>query len=98
MILKHEDLNRADYLILTTLYAAECRDYFHSMTINEIIADNSDEDGNHPLGARMTIYKRMQKLVGKGYLQKAIMDDHADTYCITDKTVKLFEGGAAHES
>lgn len=28
-------INRADYLLLSTLYASGCRDYYHSMTITE---------------------------------------------------------------
>ncbi len=30
---EHDSINRADYLLLSTLYASECMDYFHSMTI-----------------------------------------------------------------
>ena len=89
---EHSNINRADYLLLTTLYAAECKDHFHSMTIAEMIADNLDEDDNHPLGAKMTIYKRLQRLVEKGYISKGVKDDHADTYFIKEKTIKMFEG------
>lgn len=39
-------INRADYLLLSTLYASGCRDYYHSMTISEMIEDNSDENGD----------------------------------------------------
>jgi len=86
-------INRADYLLLSTLYASGCTDYYTSMTIAEIIADNTDENGNHPLGARMTIYRKLQKLVKHGYISKGIRDDHADTYYIEEKTVKLMERG-----
>ena len=86
-------INRADYLLLSTLYAARCRDYYHSMTISEIIEDNSDDNGNHPLGARMTIYRKLQKLVANGYISKGIMDDHSDTYYIEEKAIRIIEDG-----
>lgn len=88
-------INRADYLLLSTLYAAGCKDYYHSMTISEIIEDNSDDNGNHPLGARMTIYRKLQKLVTNGYISKGIMDDHSDTYYIEEKGIKIVEDGGA---
>lgn len=86
-------INRADYLLLSTLYASGCMDYYTSMTIAEIIEDNTDENGNHPLGARMTIYRKLQKLVANGYISKGIRDDHADTYYVNEKTIKLMERG-----
>lgn len=86
-------INRTDYLILSTLYASGCADYYHSMTITEMIEDNSDENGNHPLGARMTIYRKLQKLVANGYISKGIKDDHSDTYYIEPKTTQLIENG-----
>lgn len=86
-------INRADYLLLSTLYASGCMDYYHSMTIAEIVADNTDENGNHPLGARMTIYRKLQKLVAHGYISKGIRDDHADTYYVNEKTIRLIEDG-----
>lgn len=84
-------INRADYLLLSTLYAAGCTDYYTSMTIAEIIEDNTDENGNHPLGSKMTIYRKLQKLVKNGYIDKGIRDDHADTYYVQEKTIKLME-------
>ena len=90
---EHEGINRADYLLLATLYTANCMDYFHSMTIAEIIEDNSDENGKHPLGARMTVYRKLQRLVEKGYINKGIKDDHADTYYMGDCGVRLMKSG-----
>lgn len=79
-------LNRLEYMILETLYVGECTDRFHGMTILEILEDN---DGS--LGKRMTVYKKMQKLVNNGYLAKGILDDHADTYYLLDKSIKIIE-------
>ena len=86
-------INRADYLLLSTLYAAGCTDYFNSMTIAEIIADNTDENGEHPLGRRMTIYRKLKKLAAHEYIGKGIRDDHADTYYVKEKAICLLENG-----
>ena len=82
------ELNRLEFMILETLYAFGSRDCFHGMTITEIMDDN---DGS--LGARMTVYKKMKKLVKAGYIQKGCIDNHADTFYLLDKSIKLFEGG-----
>ena len=80
------ELNRVDYMILESLYVGGCKDRFHGMTITEILDDN---DGS--LGKRMTVWKKMQKLVNNGYLAKGILDDHADTYYLTEKSIKIIE-------
>lgn len=80
------ELNRIDYMILESLYVGGCKDRFHGMTITEILDDN---DGS--LGKRMTVWKKMQKLVNNGYLAKGILDDHADTYYLTEKSTKIIE-------
>ena len=59
------DLNRLEFLILDTLHSCGCEDKFHGMTITELMEEN-----NGALGARMTVYKKMKKLVSKGYIQK----------------------------
>lgn len=86
-------INRTDYLLLSTLYASGCTDYYHSMTITEMIEDNSDENGNHPLGARMTVYRKLQRLVELGYIKKGIKDDHSDTYYLDTKGIGLMKDG-----
>ena len=80
------ELNRIDYMILESLYVGGCKDRFHGMTITEILDDN---DGS--LGKRMTVWKKMQKLVNNGYLAKGILDDHADTYYLTEKSINIIE-------
>ena len=35
--------------------------------------------------------KKMQKLVNGGYLAKGILDDHADTYYILEKSTRIIE-------
>ena len=75
-------LNRSDYLILDTLHGSNMTDQFHSMTI--------EETGN-VLGVRMTIYRMVTKLVKLGYLEKGVMDNHANTYYLTNDGRKLFK-------
>lgn len=82
------EINRLEYMILDTLYKLELKDYFHSMTITELLEENKGV-----LGARMTVYKRLKKLVEIGYICKGIIDNHADTYFITEKGIKLIGKG-----
>lgn len=80
------ELNRVDYMILESLYSGNCKDRFHGMTITEIL---NDYEGS--IGKRMTVWKKMQKLVSNGYLAKGILDDHADTYYLLEKSIKIIE-------
>lgn len=80
------ELNRVDYMILESLYSGNCKDRFHGMTITEIL---NDYEGS--IGKRMTVWKKMQKLVSNGYLAKGILDDHADTYYLMEKSIKIIE-------
>lgn len=80
------ELNRIDYMILESLYVGGCKDRFHGMTITEI---SDDYEGS--LGKRTTVWKKMRKLVSNGYLEKGILDDHADTYYLTEKSTKIIE-------
>lgn len=82
------NINRLEYIILRKLYSNECRDYFNSCTITELM-----EDTNGALATRMTMYKKLKKLVINGYVSKGVTDDHADTYFILEKGVNLIEGG-----
>ena len=49
-----------------------------------------EETGN-VLGVRMTIYRMVTKLVKLGYLEKGVMDNHANTYYLTNDGRKLFK-------
>lgn len=86
----HEEfeLNRLEFMILETLYEFGSKDRFHGLTITEILTENEGS-----LGARMTVYKKMKKLVKAGYIQKGAIDNHADTFYLLDKAIKTIEGG-----
>lgn len=82
------DLNRLEFMILETLNEFGSKDCFHGMTITEILNENEGS-----LGARMTVYNKMRKLVKNGYIAKGCVDNHADTFYLLKKSIKLFEGG-----
>lgn len=81
------ELNRLDYIILDTLYDGGFKDYYHAITITEIMELNNDAL------KRMTVYKKLQKLVKAEYIGKGIIDNHSDTYYLLEKGIKTVEGG-----
>ncbi len=87
-VTKTYELNRLDYLILGTLYNGGFKDYYHAITITEMLNENEGA-----LGARMTVYKKLQKLVKAEYISKGIIDNHSDTYYLLDKGIRTVEGG-----
>lgn len=82
------ELNRLEYLILKSLHEMGCIDRFHGMTITEIM-----EETDNALGVRMTVYRKLNKLLKAGYVGKGVMDNHADTFYLLDKGNRLFDGG-----
>ena len=82
------ELNRFEYLILVTLSKSGCKNCFKGITISEIL-----EVTEGCLGARMTVYKKLRKLVDAGYIAKGILDNHADTFYLTEKGINIVEEG-----
>lgn len=82
------ELNRLEFMILKSLYDGGCTEHYHSMTITDLMNDNEGT-----LGTRMTIYRKMQKLVKAGYIKKGCLDNHADTFYLLGKGIRLVEGG-----
>lgn len=81
-------LNRMEFMILDTLYDSGCIDHFHSMTITELLYIN---DG--VLGVRMTVYRKLKKLANAGYIEMGCIDNHAHTFYLLEKGIKVIEGG-----
>lgn len=78
------DLNRAEFIIIQKLVSQDCKSYFSGMTIAELM------DGcNGLIGATQTVYRKLMKLVNKGYLKKGSKDNHADTFYATEKSITL---------
>lgn len=91
-IVQSYELNRLDYLILGTLYNGGFKDYYHAITISEMLEINEGA-----LGVRMTVYKKLQRLVKAEYIAKGIIDNHSDTYYLLEKGKKVIEGGKEDE-
>ncbi|WP_133302877.1 hypothetical protein [Coprococcus sp. AF38-1] len=83
---RETQLNRMEFILLDTLYANECKDRFHSMTLSEISEDNDDS-----LGVGTTLYRKMKKLVKLGYVKKGCLDNHADTFYLTEEGISVVE-------
>jgi transcriptional regulator with XRE-family HTH domain len=79
------ELNRLEFNILKCLYDSGCVDPYHSMTITELLE-------KYELDKRMTIYKKLRKLTQEKYVKKGITDNHADTFYLLDKALKIIEG------
>lgn len=79
------ELNRLEFNILKCLYDSGCVDPYHSMTITELLE-------KYELEKRMTIYKKLRKLTEGKYVEKGITDNHADTFYLLDKALKIMEG------
>lgn len=56
---------------------SEIREYLDSVNANK---------------SRKTVYLHMQKLVEKGYVCKGIINNHADTFYITEKGKSALKG------
>ena len=80
------ELNRLEFNILKCLYDNGCTDPYHSITITELL------EKHEKLEKRMTIYKKLRKLTEEKYVKKGIVDNHADTFFLSDKALKIIEG------
>ena len=80
------ELNRLEFSILKCLYDSGCMDPYHSMTITELLEKYEE------LEKRMTIYKKLRKLTEEKYVKKGITDNHADTFYLLEKALKIIEG------
>ena len=88
---------RTDYLILSTLQKRKCTDYFHSLTISEIIDLNRNESGKHCLGVRQTVYRKLQRLLDMKYIAKGVKDNHADSYYLDQRGIRLMNSLAKEQ-
>lgn len=75
------ELNRVDYALLKVLLKNDSVSFFKGMTIYEIL----DILG----GSRVTTYKKLNRLVKLGYVEKGCKDINADTYLLTAKGIGL---------
>ncbi len=80
--------NRTDLLLLVTLASNNADSKGYGLTITEIM-ENITATGCTK--TRMTVYRRMKRLLADGYVVKGILSDHADTFCISGKGKELLE-------
>jgi len=72
--------------ILKCLYDSGCVDPYHSMTITELLEKYKE------LEKRMTIYRKLRKLTEEKYVKKGIIDNHAYSFYLLEKALKIIEG------
>ena len=80
------EMNRLEFNILKCLYDSGCVDPYHSMTITELLEKYKE------LEKRMTIYRKLRKLTEEKYVKKGIIDNHADSFYLLEKALKIIEG------
>lgn len=78
------ELNRLEYNILGLLFSEGCDDEFTGITITEMIEIYGVK------AKRMTVWKKLKKMLSNGFVEKGLLEDHADTYFLTEKAKKLF--------
>lgn len=71
------ELNRVDYALLKVLLKNDSVSFFKGMTIYEIL----DVLG----GSRVTTYKKLNRLVKLGYVEKGCKDINADNISLQKK-------------
>ena len=81
------ELNRLEFNILKCLYDGGCTDQYSSKTITELLNENEEL-----LRVRMTVYRKLSKLEKAGYIKKGIIDNHANTFYLMNKAIKIIEG------
>lgn len=81
-------INRTDVSIMQILESQSADNAAFGMTISELM-DNMQEIGNK---SRMTIYRRLRGLTESRYVAKGILENHADTFYLTDKGARALKG------
>ena len=69
------ELSRIDFALMKVLQSRNCTAYFSGMTMQELIS---------VVGiSRSAAYRRLNRLITEGYIEKACKSINADTFCIT---------------
>lgn len=75
------ELSRIDFALMKVLQSRNCTAYFSGMTMQELIS---------VVGiSRSAAYRRLNRLITEGYIEKACKSINADTFCITQKGVEI---------
>lgn len=82
------EINRTDVSIMQILESKSADNAAFGMTISEIM-DDMQMIGKM---SRMTIYRRLKRLTESGYVAKGVLENHADTFYLTDKGARALKG------
>ena len=88
-------MNRTDILLLVALASNNADSPCYGLSITEIM-DYITENGCTK--TRMTVYRRIKRLVSIGYVAKGVLDDHADTFYILDTGKDFLKGSERKEN
>lgn len=77
------ELSRIDFALMKVLQPRNCTAYFSGMTMQELISIVEI--------SRSAAYRRLNRLIAEGYIEKACKSINADTFCITQKGIEIVE-------
>ena len=77
-------INRLDVIILQLLKGNGCNNKLSGMTISEMLESCE-------IGCRNNVYIRLKNLLNDNLIAKGLIDNHADTYYITENGLKLLQ-------
>lgn len=75
-------MNRTDVTIMVALDTGNADSPQFGLTIAELMEYISENGAEK---SRMTVYRRLRGLVSCGYINKGVIDNHADTFYIEEK-------------
>lgn len=61
--------------------------------ILDTLNDSGCKDHFHSMTITELIYRKLQKLLKAGYIERGCVDNHADTFYLLEKGIKVVEGG-----
>lgn len=82
-------INRTDVTLMQILQNQKADNASFGMTIAEIMYYMNDIDSGK---SRMTIYRRLRMLSESGYIEKGVLENHADTFYLLEKGAKALKG------
>lgn len=82
-------INRTDVTLMQILQSQNADNASFGMTITEIMEYMNEIDNAK---SRMTIYRRLRMLSESEYIGKGVLENHADTFYLTEKGIRALKG------
>lgn len=82
------ELSRIDFALMKVLQSRNCTAYFSGMTMQELISVVRI--------SRSAAYRRLNRLITEGYIEKACKSINADTFCMITFVQWWVEGLRKH--